>query len=403
MHMETSPDRKILYLGRFYPRTLLSTVNSDCRGRIVFSNHNFEMSLLSGFISNGADMRVVTVPNVASYPFKNRRLFTRGERYSMDGVEVVSAGFCNIWPLFRMFQGMAARRCIRRLWKEEPFTDIVINAPVLSIQKSVEHFRKKGVRITAIYPDIPQVMTSMGNYSPLRRLYNRITNRRSIQLADRYNHYVLLTDSMKGFFHPGIDYIVMEGVVNEDFTPVPAALPKEREVVAYTGSVNRCFGVMNLVEAFEMMDYSGAELWICGSGDCEGALREAALRNPSIRYFGLVNPSEAKRIQREASVLVNPRTSEGEFTRYSFPSKTLEYLSSGHPVVANPLEGIPGEYMEHLVVPADESPAALSLAISKALSLPESTLKEMSASNMRFIMTKKASFQTRRILEMIFR
>ena len=38
---------------------------------------------------------------------------------------------------------------------------------------------------------------------------------------------------------------------------------------------------------------------------------------------------------------VNPRQNNEEFTKYSFPSKTMEYLASGVPVVAYKLDGIP--------------------------------------------------------------
>ena len=80
---------------------------------------------------------------------------------------------------------------------------------------------------------------------------------------------------------------------------------------------------MNLVQAFENVKGNNIELWICGSGDSEAAIREAASRDSRIKFFGLVDSQTALKMQRQATILVNPRTSEGEYTKYSFPSKTI--------------------------------------------------------------------------------
>ena len=54
-------------------------------------------------------------------------------------------------------------------------------------------------------------------------------------------------------------------------------------------------------------------------------------------------------------------------TKYSFPSKVLEYICSGTPVLANRLVGIPSEYDELINYPEDESALAWSKAIIEIL------------------------------------
>lgn len=63
------------------------------------------------------------------------------------------------------------------------------------------------------------------------------------------------------------------------------------------------------------------ELWICGSGDSKEAINEATRIDSRIKFFGLVDSETALEMQHKATILVNPRTSEGEYTKYSFPSK----------------------------------------------------------------------------------
>jgi glycosyltransferase involved in cell wall biosynthesis len=104
-------------------------------------------------------------------------------------------------------------------------------------------------------------------------------------------------------------------------------------------------------------------LIICGVGDSEKEIIDAAKFDDRIVFLGQLPREEVLRIQTEATVLVNPRKNHEEFTKYSFPSKILEYLSAGKPVVAYKLDGIPDEYDAYLHYPSDESAEALSKKI----------------------------------------
>ena len=74
-------------------------------------------------------------------------------------------------------------------------------------------------------------------------------------------------------------------------------------------------------------------------------------------------------MQHKATILVNPRTSEGEFTKYSFPSKTMEYLLAGRCVVVNRLPGIPEEYYQYVYTPQNESVEALAECLTNVLDI----------------------------------
>ena len=107
-------------------------------------------------------------------------------------------------------------------------------------------------------------------------------------------------------------------------------------------------------------------------------------------------------MQRQATVLVNPRTSEGEYTKYSFPSKTMEYLLSGKPTIINRLPGIPEEYYDYVFTPEDESIEALAECISNVLSLDKNILDARVEAGRNFIISQKNSVsQTKRIIDFI--
>ena len=100
-------------------------------------------------------------------------------------------------------------------------------------------------------------------------------------------------------------------------------------------------------------------------------------------------PVVARVEQREATVLVNPRTSEGEFTKYSFPSKTMEYLASGTPCIMNKLKGIPQEYFKFIFFPENESVFELSQIIIEICKKEQSELNKIGELAKRFIFENK--------------
>ena len=107
-------------------------------------------------------------------------------------------------------------------------------------------------------------------------------------------------------------------------------------------------------------------------------------------------------MQRQATILVNPRTSEGEYTKYSFPSKTMEYLLSGKSVIINRLPGIPEEYYQYVFTPKDESVDALAECVNRVLTLEVNDRVSKAKSGREFVVSQKNSkIQVSRILEMI--
>ena len=51
---------------------------------------------------------------------------------------------------------------------------------------------------------------------------------------------------------------------------------------------------------------------------------------------------------------MNPRFTGAEYTLYSFPSKNIEYMVSGTPVITTRLAGIPDDYYPYVFVFEEE-------------------------------------------------
>ena len=119
-----------------------------------------------------------------------------------------------------------------------------------------------------------------------------------------------------------------------------------------------------LLQAIKIIDSEKFEFWIAGRGKYSDSVKEAEKKYDNIKFFGFVSPQKALELQAEADALICPRLPDGDITRYTFPSKLMEYLSTGKTVITYHLEGIPEEYDEFLTYPEYNTVEALCDAIN---------------------------------------
>lgn len=399
----------IIFLGKFFPKNLLLTINEDSKGMIGMSNHNFEMSILNGLCQQeNINLRCISCPGVFSYPHNNKRPFTKRESYDYKNTHIESAGFCN---LVGIKEKSAAHSCAKIIIDAANSfvgndVHIIINTPdvrLLDAVRMAEKRTNKHFTKTVIIPDIPSMVISMDKQNPIKAYLLSKRNYKVMEYTANCNGLVLLTEAMMDFVPKPVRHIVMEGIVDVGTMSKSNIVPTiNKKVVLYTGTLRKMFGVMNLVEAFELVKDKDVELWICGSGDSKEAIEEAARKDTRIKFFGLVDSNTALEMQHEATILVNPRTSKGEYTRYSFPSKTMEYLLAGRSIIINRLPGIPKEYYDYVYTPKDESVEAFAECISNVLSIDDEKREERAKAGHDFVIERKNSkMQMRRVIEMI--
>jgi len=399
-----------IFLGKFYPPRMLATIKEDSKGVIGFSNHNFEMSIVSGLIENDVNLRILTIPGVYSWPHNNKKLYTCSEKFLIGAAPVKSAGFLNIAVINKISMLFSALINLLMTYRKFDSKEIqvITNAPnivILYALKLSKFLSNKRIEVTTIIPDIPAMVTKMHGGEGIKgRLVKWIDNK-TVKLYEECDRHVLLTEAMTDFFDKPIKYIVMEGLIDENkynYQLKEISTPG-KIIILYTGSIHRQFGIMNLVEAFLKASLpQEVELWICGSGDASEELRKRADNNRSIKFWGLVDSEKAREMQYRASFLVNPRSSEHEFTKYSFPSKTLEYLASGKPVVMNRLPGMPKEYFNYVITPKDESIEQWANTLKKVVCMPSLEREKIGSSGRDFVLKhKNAKAQMERVVNFI--
>ena len=219
--------------------------------------------------------------------------------------------------------------------------------------------------------------------------------------------YILLTEAMNGYLNKkGKPYVILEG--HSDITMgdrLPSMDKKsEKRICFYAGGVSKQYGLGNLVEGFRMAKPENAQLHIYGPGDYVKELQKIAEEDDSIFYGGMLLNTEIVDREQQATLLVNPRPTNEEYVKYSFPSKTMEYMASGTPVLTTVLPGMPLEYHPHVYLLRDETAEGISKMLTEVLARSDEELFRKGCEARRFVLEEKNNvIQAKKILDMLQR
>jgi len=152
-----------------------------------------------------------------------------------------------------------------------------------------------------------------------------------------------------------------------DYEPLPDHRPPHQPpIVFYAGSRGPWAGVDLLLDAWNHVSHDKAQLWLCGQGKT-GRLDQASAHDPRIVDYGVVPETRLRELMTQATVLVNPRPPAYAGNTLNFPSKVLDYLGTGKPVVSTWTLGLSPSYQEALVVAEPATPAVVAQCIDQVL------------------------------------
>lgn len=348
-----------------------SEIIKNTKGYVEFSANIFQKKLIKGFEQNNIDIEVISAPFIGSYPNRYRKMFFRGFESKKNDYRYVN--FCNVWGYRNFSRAAALKKEIKKIiLKENNKFDLILvysaHEPFLEAALYAKRLLPNS-KICFVVPDLPQYMNLDSNKTKAYDFFKKFDIWRMDTLIKGIDSFVILTEPMKDVLHIGNrPYMVLEGIVDELSTRKKSAVEKnssEVKNIVYTGKLNMKFGIKELVDSFMELNGGNYRLILCGDGDAKGYIFEKAETDSRIIYKGQVTPETAKEIIEQASVLVNPRPNDSDYTKYSFPSKNIEYLMSGNPVVAYILDGMPKVYSEFIY--NIESGEKINQAMTRAL------------------------------------
>lgn len=246
-----------------------------------------------------------------------------------------------------------------------------------------------GIKVGAIITDIPSLCTNMKEReessikTKLLRWYQQIADKD----MHNYDYYIPLTQSLNEVVNRrNKPYCVVEGFADE----ADKTLAIEHEnYIMYAGGIYEKYGLEALIDAFIKLNRQDLELWIFGEGTYVEKIKEINKEHSNIIYKGCVTAEEIVDFEKKALLLVNPRPTNETFAKFSFPSKTMEYLLSGTPVLSTRLPGIPEEYFDYLYAIEGDSADAIERGLRSVLNLDKIELEKRGKQGHNFVLNNK--------------
>ena len=394
--------KKIVYLGY-----VVTPEEANHASGASVAGNKMQWNVIKNLaLRKDVEITCITVTPLASYP-SEKNIYQKYEKKELvPGVTSHRISYCNLPVVKQFWQIMSMYRTAKRIIRDTEAETIFCFNLFPQIGIPMRWLKKKNPKLDTVclLADLPiDDKTDRKGVSTWLRSFFEKSTWKSMKICDRY---IVLNKHVIDKYLPSKEYIVIDGGVDEvDIEKYNMPVQKGNEHnILYCGALTEYNGILNLIEAREILSKKDIILDIYGSGYLENIVKNAALKNPQIRFHGRVSNQEVMQKQKEAWLLINPRVVNDPIAQVTFPSKTFEYLLSGTPVLSTRLNGYTHEYDEAMIYLENDSPENIALAIEKISSYSANKLEKIADQGKKLVVEcRNWEVQSSKILDFLER
>ena len=395
---------KIIFISATCDRDDYNLICEKRKKPAIDSSQKFFEMFLDG-LSGIEDVSVdcITVPPISYSTYPN--LFVKQKSNVVKGITYHYVSILNLPVIKTIFASRSVKRRLKSLLKKYKNEQVKIICDPLLLEgliPTVKLGKKYKISTIGFLTDLPSFASENDKMGFLKKLYCDVYSKNLDKHLKRLDKYIVLTPAMS-CVADNKPWLLVDCFVEQEM--LDDIIPKKHEDclphVIYAGKLHKKFGLDILCDAIPLVK-SNCIFDIYGNGDYMPELKIMAQKYGKVKLHGLVPLKEVLSAELSCQVLINPRTSEGEFTKYSFPSKTAEYMLSGVPLVMFKLPGVSEEYEDYISYANEETPQAFANKIDEILSLSEEDRCCLGAKAKNFIIENKNNKkQTKKIIDFI--
>lgn len=340
----------LCFLGSFYLPAQLEDIAYN--RYIGNANDLLQKSYIKGLSSLcrnvGGQILALTSPNLPAYPKPGSKLWQPCIACTLYDSKCISLPFLNLPVIKHISRFFYVKK---KIFKESAINCVFVYDLDISLLLAACLLKRNRsrIKIVCIVPDL--IGFTGGANNLLYRIYNKMLWCIFSYCAPFVDLFVYIAEAMPRYLKLSNPYIVIEGIYNDDcdkqFLPELSIGNEGKKRILYAGAMSHRNGVLNLIKAFRKIEDKGFELVLCGDGELRDEIEAISDVDKRICFMGNLPHTEVLKLERSTDLLVNPRPAIEDFTKYSFPSKTLEYFASATPVMMFRLEGVPDEYYRY--------------------------------------------------------
>lgn len=361
---------KVFFLGGMYPNDLYSSIFEKSKGAVSFAANRYQWLLLKGldYVCEES-LDVISTPFIKTFPdYKDIYISKRDWKHTAKNCPDIIAPFINIRGVRQFSRYLSIRKELNdRINKAGGTACVILYSLDYAFLRAAADMKRQfpSVKTFAFVPDLPEIIaqykTKLDFYRAMTKKYNlRKVNYFRISL----DGYIIMAEPMRERLNINTnEFCLVDGICDPEEAKSMEECDSQSDgtkKIVYTGALNSNSGIDLLLDAFSKIEGDEYQLIIAGAGYFERLIKERSALDRRILYLGSVPKHDIDSIQQSATVLVNPRPSSGVDAAYSFPSKTIEYMLSGKPVVMFKLPGVSDEYYKHIYSFASENPTDMA-------------------------------------------
>jgi glycosyltransferase involved in cell wall biosynthesis len=221
----------------------------------------------------------------------------------------------------------------------------------------------------------------------------------------RMSGIITMTEPLTTRLAKGRPFLLIPTIQKPDHKVISdySANPNSLEfIITYSGGLSRDYGADLLLEAFGKSEHPDWKLVITGWGEMEDDIRASAKSDPRIDFRGFISLDELKNVYHSTTILVNPKRINSRVAEYSFPSKIIEYLSTGKPVVSTNLLVLDESIRKHMIIAENDTPEGILKCLEEVYAWDKSHYEVWRSDSLRFVQEELSpSVQGRKILRFL--
>lgn len=363
-------NKSIIYFGGAVPQE-----TEDVVARVDnvphIASQKFSWSVIRALRSEFDAVYNISSCDIRNYPAGAKMAFS-SRSFSRHGVKGFFVGFINLMVLKHLTRMLVLLFVV-------PAVTIRQRARFMLVHGSHTPFMLAAifsrlvlrVRIAILLTD--QHGREVASDGCMGRLFRGLDTWLMSLLLRRFDAHICLSPAFVSKF--GLQKVfVVPGILNEEFKASVAAnrTPEEgREYfdIVFAGSVVSENGVDRLIQAVERMHDPRVRLFVYGAGPLVGDVQSASRRDARIHYGGVLHGKALTCALLDASLLVNPRPVRDEYAQTSFPSKLIEYMATGVPILTTRLSGIPDEIRDCFYFIDDDGEQNIAQALTTVMNI----------------------------------
>jgi glycosyltransferase involved in cell wall biosynthesis len=248
-----------------------------------------------------------------------------------------------------------------------------------------------GKKLVIVITDPPGVLQPAD--SKLAKILKRIDIWLVSFALARANAVVALAPELIECFAKNKPSLVFPGIVNSDLVEhlskaSPLDTSSREFTIVYAGGLSKAYGVDRLLSAIAMIKEKRVCLKLFGRGELEEKIKALAESLDCIQYGGFIGSDKLIPELCSADLLINPRPTQDAFAVMSFPSKLIEYLAIGSPVLTTRIASIPDSYKPYFFFIDDESEEGIRESILRVINMDFAYREKHALQGQEFIQTE---------------